>query len=99
MGSSDKGDVMKRGQKDSEQERSGKTGRDHEMSFEDISPAHHKRVLKYINEAASPFDLMHAPLRPMSADQMADMDQTRDKMHKQPELMDAESARAIFDLR
>lgn len=32
-----------------------------------------KRILTYLNSAASPFDLMTIPMRPMSMDQMADM--------------------------
>src|SRR5258708_26481478 len=42
---------------------------------------------------------MHVPIRPMFSEQMADMGQDRASMHKQVELMNAESARVIFDLR
>jgi hypothetical protein len=62
----------------------------------DLSPAHHRRLLTFINQAASPFDLMHSPSRPMSAEQMADMQPGETA---QVELMDARSAHAIFELR
>ena len=64
-----------------------------------LSPAHHKRVLRYLNDAASPFDLMKVPTRPMSVEQMADMGHDQATMPPQPELMDAASAHAIFELR
>src|SRR5947208_273942 len=64
-----------------------------------LTPAHHKRVLQYLNNAASPFDLMRLPARPMSAEQMAGMGDVAAAMHKEVKLMDAESAHAIFELR
>jgi hypothetical protein len=64
-----------------------------------LSPAHHKRILRFINDGGSPFDLMNSPVRPMSAEQMADMQPGETGMQKQIKLMDAKSAHAIFDLR
>jgi len=90
---------MKRTRKDTEAGKGRKIEREREVSFDELSPAHHKRVLRFINDAGSPFDLMFSPPRPMSVDQMANMDENRAKMHKQVKLMDAESARSIFDLR
>ncbi len=64
-----------------------------------INPAHHRRILKFINDAGSPFDLMNIPVRPMSAEQMADMGPAEKTNVKQPMLMDARSAQALFALR
>jgi hypothetical protein len=68
-----------------------------ERLVRDLSPAHHRRLLNFVNQAASPFDLMHSPVRPMSAEQMADMGSGETGM--QVKLLDAKSAHAIFDLR
>ena len=43
-----------------------------EKQVRDLSPAHHKRILKFVNDAGSPFDLMNTPVLPMSADHEAD---------------------------
>jgi galactose oxidase-like protein/Kelch motif protein len=63
----------------------------------DLSPAHHRRVLNFVNQAASPFDLMLSPARQMSAGQMADMGPG--EAEKQIKLLDAKTAHAIFELR
>jgi hypothetical protein len=68
-----------------------------EHPLRDLSPGHHRRILNFVNRAASPFDLMHSPTPPMSAEQMADMGSTETAM--QVKLMDAKSAQTIFDLR
>ena len=73
--------------------------RDPDQLIRDLSPAHHKRILRYVNDAASPFDLMTMPVRPMSAEQMAQMGSGATEMDKDTKLMDAKSARAIFELR
>ena len=48
--------------RESEHERA----RDTDQLLRDLSPAHHKRLLTYLNAAGSPFDLMTIPARPMS---------------------------------
>src|SRR5712692_939074 len=62
-----------------------------------LSPAHQRRVLNFLNQAASPHDLMQSPPRPMSAHQMVEMEPGDTGM--QMKLLDAKSAQAIFDLR
>ncbi len=66
--------------------------------IKDIGPAHHRRILKFINDAGSPFDLMRMPARPVSAEQMA-MGGKDAGMDKPVQLMDAKSAKALFALR
>src|SRR6266849_4339709 len=90
---------MKSTRKDSGQDREHNVGKEQDRVIDNLSPAHHKRILKYLNDAASPFDLMHVPIRPMSSEQMADMGPARASMLKQVELMNAASADAIFGLR
>lgn len=64
-----------------------------------VAPAHHRRILEFINRAGSPLDLMTLPGRRMSAEQMADMGAQDAAMSKPEKLMDARSAKALFDLR
>jgi hypothetical protein len=80
-------------------EESHDRAKEQDQLIRNLSPAHHKRILRFINDAGSPFDLMNSPIRPMSAEQMADMQPGETGMQKQIELMDAKSAHAIFDLR
>jgi len=81
------------------EEKSYELPKEQDQLVRNLSPAHHKRILRFINDAGSPFDLMNSPVRPMSADQMADMQPGETGMQKQIELMDAKSAHAMFDLR
>jgi len=75
-----------------------RSAKEQDKQIHNLSAAHHKRVLKFINDAGSPFDLMNAPTRPMSAEQMADM--APGMGEKEPiRLMDARSAHALFELR
>jgi len=64
-----------------------------------LNPALHRRILNFINNAGSPLDLVNLPVRPMSADQMADMEPGEAGMQRQVKLMDAKSAHAVFELR
>lgn len=80
-------------------ERRHDLGMEQDKVIHHLSPAHHKRILRYLNDAASPFDLMHIPTPPISAEQMADMGHVQGSMHQQVQLMDAASAHAIFELR
>ncbi len=73
--------------------------KEQDQIIRDLSPAHHKRILNFINNAGSPFDLMTSPVRPMSAEQMADMKSGGADMQKQIKLMDAKSAHAVFGVR
>jgi Domain of unknown function (DUF1929)/Glyoxal oxidase N-terminus/Kelch motif len=78
--------------------RAQNVAREQDKQIRNLSTAHHRRILKFINDAGSPFDLMNSPVRPMSADQMADMEPGMGA--KEPiKLMDAKSAHAIFELR
>ena len=81
---------------------SRKTGQDapkeQDKQFRNLSAAQHIRILKFINDAGSPFDLMNSPVRPMSAGQMADMEPGTGAMEPM-KLMDAKSAHTIFNLR
>lgn len=78
---------------------SEKEVKEQENKIRKLNPAHHKRILKFINNAGSPFDLMNTPVRPMSVEQMGDMGPGDAQMQKQIKLMDARSAHAIFELR
>ncbi len=78
---------------------SEKEVKEQENKIRKLNPAHHKRILKFINDAGSPFDLMNTPVRPMSVEQMGDMGPGDAQMQKQIKLMDARSAHAIFELR
>ena len=78
---------------------SEKEVKEQENKIGKLNPAHHKRILKFINNAGSPFDLMNTPVRPMSVEQMGDMGPGDAQMQKQIKLMDARSAHAIFELR
>ena len=73
---------MKSTRKDAGQDREHNVGKEQGRVIDNLSPAQHKRILKYLNDAASPFDLMHVPIRPMSSEQMADMGQARARMDK-----------------
>jgi len=83
------------------QQAQGKNSRDllkeQDQLIRDLSPAHQRRLLNFVNRAVSSFDLMQSPVRPMSAEQMADMGPGATGV--QIQLMDARSAHAIFELR
>src|SRR5215469_2995606 len=87
---------MKKKERQTDGKNSQELLKEQDEIIRDLSPAHHRRLLTFINQAASPFDLMHSPSRPMSAEQMADMQPGETA---QVELMDARSAHAIFELR
>ena len=76
-----------------------KEKKEQEGKIKRLGSAHHKRILTFINNAGSPFDLMKSPVRPMSADQMADMGPGEMGITKQVKLMDSKAAHAIFELR
>lgn len=64
-----------------------------------ISPAHHRRVLRFINSAASPLDLMQTPLPTPPEDHLGDADIEDLRLKKPRPLLDAKAAKAIFQLR
>ena len=82
-----------------ERERTPTVARDTDELLRNLSSAHHKRLLTYLNSAASPFELMTVPPRPMSEAQMAAMGMAAPVMEKEIRLMDSRSARALFELR
>lgn len=90
---------MKKGKKKPGGSRAPRSTGGQDTLIRNLSPAHHKRILNFINNAGSPLDLMKVPVRPMSADQMADMEPGDAGMQKQMKLMDAKSAQAMFELR
>ena len=65
----------------------------------ELSPAHHRRILRFINAAGSAHDLLRVPVSPMAAEQMAEMEPGMGGMDKQARLMNDESAQAVFELR
>jgi hypothetical protein len=71
--------------------------KEQDQLIRDLSPAHHRRILNFVNRVGSPFDLMQSPAPQMSAEQMADMGPGETATRIQ--LMDAGSAQAIFELR
>ena len=77
--------------------RNGATKQDKLIS--ELSPAHHKRILRFINAAGSAHDLLRVPVSPMAAEQMAEMQPGMVGMEKQARLLSEESAHAVFDLR
>ena len=90
---------MKAMKKQTTKGRSQNVAKGQDKLVRDLSPAHHKRILNFINDAGSPLDLVNIPVRPMSADQMADMEPGDAGMQRQMKLMDAKSALAVFELR
>jgi hypothetical protein len=89
---------MKTAKKQVRKGRAQNVAREPDKQIRNLSPAHHRRILKFINDAGSPFDLMNSPVRPMSAEQMAHMELGMGA--KEPmKLMDAKSAHAIFEIR
>lgn len=88
---------MKRKRQQAKARKSRELLKEQDQIIGELSPAHHRRLLDFVNRASSPFDLMQSPARPMSAEQMADM--TPGDAGMQIELMDAKSAHAIFELR
>src|SRR2546426_838370 len=88
---------MKREKRKSRKQSGRDVRKDQDRIISELSPAHQRRLLNFLSRAASPFDLMHSPARPMSADQMAEMEPSHTAM--QVKLMDAKSAQAIFELR
>src|SRR5712691_10519396 len=90
---------MKNTKPSKEKGMSGKEMKEQESKTKKLNPAHHKRIVKFINDAGSPFDLINIPIRPMSAEQMADMGPGETSMHKQMKLLDAKAAHAVFELR
>jgi len=82
-----------------EKRMSDKEMKEQESKIKKLSPAHHKRILNFINNAGSPLDLVNVPVLPMSADQMADMEPGEAGMQKPMKLLDAKSAQAVFELR
>ena len=90
---------MKAMKKQTTKGRSQNVAKGQDKLVRDLSPAHHKRILSFINNAGSPLDLVNIPVRPMSADQMADMEPGEAGMQKPMKLLDAKSAQAVFELR
>jgi hypothetical protein len=90
---------MKKSRQPKEKGMTEKEKKEQEGKIKRLSSAHHRRILKFINDAGSPFDLMNSPVRPMPAEQMADMTPGEAGMQKQMKLMDAKSAHAVFELR
>lgn len=90
---------MKTGKKQAREGRSPSVGKEQDELVRNLAPAHHRRILEFVNDAGSPFDLMTSPVRPMSAEQMADMSSGAAGMQQQVKLMDAKSAQAVFNLR
>jgi Domain of unknown function (DUF1929)/Galactose oxidase, central domain/Kelch motif len=90
---------MKAGKEEPREGRSQSVAKEQDELIRNLSPAQHKRILNFVNNAGSPFDLMTSPVRPVSAEQMADMKSGGAHMQKQTKLMDAKSAHAVFDLR
>ena len=88
---------MKKAKRNRRNDNPGHVDKHQDRMISELSPAHQRRLLNFLNQAASPHDLMQTPPRQMSADQMADMEPGDTSM--QMKLMDAKSARAIFDLR
>jgi Galactose oxidase-like, Early set domain/Galactose oxidase, central domain/Kelch motif len=90
---------MKDAKRPAEKKMSDSMVKEQERKIKQINSTHHKRLLKFINDAGSPFSLMNVPVRPMAADQMADMDHGSAGLEMKMELMDGKSARSIYELR
>jgi hypothetical protein len=90
---------MKAGKEEPREGRPQSVAKEQDEVIRNLSPAQHKRILNFVNNAGSVFDLMTSPVRPVSAEQMADMKSGGADMQKQTKLMDAKSAHAVFDLR
>lgn len=64
-----------------------------------MSAGHHRRVLRFLNNAASPLDLMHTPLPTPPEDHLGDADIEDLQLGKPRPLLDADAATAVFKLR
>lgn len=65
----------------------------------EISPAHHRRILRFLNNAASPLDLTYTPLPTPPEDHLGDDDVEDLRLQKPQRLLEAGAAKAIFRLR
>ena len=90
---------MKTGKRKARVSRSQNTAKKQEKLISELSSAHHKRILRFLNAAGSAHDLLRVPVSPMGAEQMADMGPGMAGMEKQARLMNEESAQAVFELR